>query len=82
MLPLDGGGIPAVLASGSYPSTLALDGTSIYWSTLDSVMKESLDGGRPTMIAGGQKRPRGLAVDTKSVYWTSDDGNIMKVTPK
>jgi len=65
------------LASGQDPGSIALDGTSIYWTNTGAplteeaadgkVMKMPLGGGVPTALASGQKFPGGIAVDATTV---------------
>jgi hypothetical protein len=64
----------------------AVDATSVYWTTSDSVMKVSTGGGPVTTLASAQNffYSSGvafvdLAVDAASVYWTTAD-SVMKVS--
>jgi sugar lactone lactonase YvrE len=94
-----GGGTPVALASlQSYPTGIAVDGTSVYWTNYagagscarGSVMKVGLAGGAPITLAADQLFPDGIAVDATSVYWTNGvsrdlsvfNGSVMKLTPK
>lgn len=89
-----GGGVVTTLASGfgtrssldgsaneSYPTGIAADATSVYWTASGNgaVMKVAVDGTDMTTLVLGQKGPVGIAVDAASVYWTAwDDGTVMK----
>ncbi|MDC0746103.1 Vgb family protein [Polyangium mundeleinium] len=60
------------LAAGggaSSPRALALDTTSVYWTTAGSVMKVGLNGGSVTTLASDQVMPAGIAVESEKVYW-------------
>ena len=86
------GGIRTTLASGqSSPHSIAVDGTSAYWTNAGTkanysvdgtVMKVAIGGGSLTTLASGQGNPGGIAVDGSSVYWTNIFGTVMKLTPK
>ena len=75
---------------------LAVDGTSVYWTTFDgrTVMKVASNGGAPTILASAQDPLdyyARIAVDGTSVYWTTGydvspgpdggaRGSVMKVS--
>jgi hypothetical protein len=78
------GGSPITLASNqSNPSSIAVDGTNVYWTNtgpssdpstgpaqpVGSVMKVSATGGTPITLVSGQTAPSGIALDSTSVYW-------------
>jgi sugar lactone lactonase YvrE len=96
--PLAGGAATTLALLQSYPTGIAVDDASVYWTNyagarscaLGSVMKVAIGGGRPITLASNQLYPDGIAVDATSVYWTTGvsrdltvyDGAVMKLTPK
>jgi hypothetical protein len=80
------GASPATLAMNQEsPHALAIDDTSIYWTTqglgsgMGTVLKMPKNGGVLSALATGQDEPHGLAVDASGVYWTTSyvNGTIM-----
>jgi hypothetical protein len=81
-MPLRGGAAVALVSNPSplIPTTLAVDGTSIYWTNQGNagtpctrpcgVMRMPLGGGNPVNLAPGMFG----AVDATSIYWAGDNG--------
>lgn len=61
---------------------IAIDATSIYWTSGVAVMTVPLGGGTPTTLASGY-RAQAIAIDATSIYWTEwgvhGDGAVMKL---
>lgn len=77
----ESGTAPIVIASGqNVADGIALDGTSIYWTTNlgGTVMKAPLAGGPAVTLASSQSQPTGVAVDATNIYWANGDGTVMK----
>jgi hypothetical protein len=70
-LPLAGGD-PVTLAPAAGPMNLAIDATSVYWTTeYDSVVKVPIAGGEPfTLVPEGTGMGYGIAVGGSRVYWS------------
>lgn len=69
---LRGGGGVSTLASGQVGTTsVAVDGTNVYWADFASgtVNEVPLGGGGVTVLASGQSQPTEVAVDGTHVYW-------------
>lgn len=77
-----GGGDPVALASGlTSPTSVVIDGTSVYWVDRDrrslrgNLMRAPLSGGSASTILSQPCSPFGLALDTADVYFTSVCGD-------
>jgi hypothetical protein len=84
------GGAAVELVPTSHDSVVgvAVDETSVYWTTIESgtVMKVGLDGGATTELVSGQVEPRAIVADATSLYWVNSGGavgaSLMRLTPK
>jgi hypothetical protein len=71
-----GGGSAMTLATAKgTPLSLAVDATSVYWSSVNgvngTVLKVPLGGGIPTTLASSQRYPVSLTMDATSLYWAN-----------
>jgi hypothetical protein len=88
--PLSGGAAISLASAtpNSLVSGIAVDDTSVYWTSADSVLKVAINGGAPETLASGQAEPGPIAVDANGVYWGnlgvpgSGHGSIVMLTPK
>lgn len=79
---MDGGAATVLAANLDQPHYLALDGTSVYFTTSSTVGACPLAGcvGNERVLAERQAQPYAIAVDDKAVYWVCvSGGTVMKV---
>ncbi len=83
-VPLDGGNVTTLASVRGMG--IAIDDSSVYFSSGNNIMRVGKDGCNLTTLATGQANPDGIAVDDNSVYWVNtgdlQSGSVMKLTPK
>ena len=75
-----GGGPPTTLAARQrVPTSIAVDGKSVYWTNYDvgTVAKVPVGGGSVVTLASGQPSPAQIAVNAASVFWVNDGGGVL-----
>ncbi len=85
--PKQGGALATVTTGTNGSATLAVDATSVFWSSWLSgsdgrVSRAPKDGGAATTLAEGQSVPANLAIDDANVYWTNLEGGSVMKAPK
>ena len=89
--PLAGGSSYVLVGGQAQPYGVAVDGTSIYWTTWNwvaggpagsgGVYQAPLSGEFAKLLVGGESLPAGLTVDGTSVYWASYGDSAIKRAP-
>ena len=74
-----GAGIATVATGQAIPVEFAADGSNVYWTTGDAVMKAPRAGGAASAVVKGTDRSISVALDERNVYWTDRGGRIQKV---
>lgn len=76
--PKDGSSAPQIIAANEpYPGPLAVDGTHVYWGTLQAFKKAPKGGGDSTVITD-EPFVRGVVSDDQSIYWLRADNSVAR----
>jgi hypothetical protein len=79
---IDGSGGLVTHSSGeAMPSSVAVDGTHVYWTNQGNglIRRVAKAGGTAETLASGQAAPFAIAVNSRAVYWLTTDGSVMTV---
>lgn len=85
-VPKEGGAFSTLVAKQPFPNTLATDGTSVYWATLDSAFSAPVAGGEAKRLykVRGSGGVHVAGVDDKDVFLVflrgMDQGAILRVS--
>jgi hypothetical protein len=74
-----GGPAVTLATTGSDPSAIAVDATSVYYAADGSVLEVPIGGGAPVTLVANAGLTNGLAIDAGYVYWADNRGFIMKI---
>lgn len=67
-------------SGGVSPVALAVDGTSVYWTSSDNeVRRVPIGGGSVTVVASGPGGAGQIVVDSANVYWTTETA-VVKIS--
>ena len=79
------GGTPKTLATNQLdPKSIALNGTSVYWTTADAKIMACTDDcpSGPTTLATEQHGAGSVVFDASMIYWANQEaGTIMRCNP-
>ena len=82
---LDGGAPSALVSNQNEVGGLAIDSSSIYWTTTGSsplsgtVMMMPLGGGAATTLASGRAYPSQIVTVGSTLYWIEEDASIARL---
>ena len=62
--------VTTLASNQNYPSGIATNGKSVYWTVNNTVNQIAVGGGSPLPLASHQSVPSAIATDGVNVYWT------------